>query len=99
MWNLFQMRLIPLAVPSTPAPTGAEQPLPAQGGLVACGRARRAQPGCPQLSLHGLFQPVCVYCAQRADLGSSQLTGQLGEEMRTLLFFSRNIQHSSLVKY
>lgn len=88
-------------VPNEAGPSGcagAEPALTAQGGLMASGRACRAcrpQPGCPP----GPFQAVFVCSPQRAALGSHQLAGQLGEEVRALLFFSRKIQHSSLVKY
>jgi len=42
--------------------------------------------------------PALLCGLQRAALGSCRLTGQLGEEMRTLLCFSE-LQHGSLVKY
>lgn len=82
-------------VPSTPAPTGDEA-APDMGSWLV---SDHADPNLGATALPARALPVCFCLQSTAALGSRQLAGQLGEEMRTLLFFSRKVQHISLVKY
>lgn len=99
------------AITGAGAATGQSLPLCGWGGDPGSRRGRvglqpAAERADPSLGTYGsppqrdLPLPALL-CLQSAESGCGQplAAGRLREEMRTLLFFSREVQHSSLVKY